>query len=278
MKSYSRLYFQLISAAIFIVPKAANGSTVRLDTLLVSTISASSNSGTITIASAASITSGGSLNLSGSGGYIIGASSIIASAFFGDASHLSGLAIENATQTWTGANTFLSTFSVRSNGRQIIFSTGSTTNNILLDQNGNISFYPSLHNSSSTVIPQGSTTDTTFGPCLAGSTLTITTSGGRVEVLFSGTIINITGGSFGNPAAASFLQDGQFARNLSPTIAIVRGGAGIDVGPFRYLLDAPSPGVHSYCLTLAAPAGGGGTTSINETANFTNFFYVNEIK
>lgn len=222
---------------------------------------------------------GSSITLLGPNGNIVTASSISASAFFGDGSHLSGIATTIATQSFSGAQTFLSTFTAQSGGNQIQLSTSSSVINMRVQGDGATTFYPELHNSSSATVPRATTTAATFGPCIAGSTLTITTSGGKVELTFSGILRNAT---LNSTVALTFLADGQFPPGLSSTKSLVRSHDTIphgayDAGPFRYLLDAPAAGAHSYCLSISAPDGG--TTALGEVEfDFRSIFIVKELK
>jgi hypothetical protein len=218
----------------------------------------------------------------GTEGYITTTSSINASSFFGDGSHLIDIPTLASNQIWTGANTFSSSFTVRSGGRQIILSTSSVTNNIFISSTGALTFYPSLHNISSTTIPSVSRTDTLFGNCIANSTLTITTSGGRVEVFFAGMI---SGNTNNTPVGLNFLEDGQFVGNLSSTKGIIYKNVGsvtAVTSSFSYLLDVPPPGAHSYCLTIAGFNGNGvsieNTSGLNDYIGQRNIFFIQEIK
>lgn len=267
-------------ALIIIASGYSAASTFNADTVAVSTISGLSNSNGITFSSYVYFSDGSSLTLQGAGGYVTTNSSVIASAYFGDGSHLTsaGDTLLAATQTFSGANTFLSSFTVQSMGNQIIISTSNSTSNILISSSGAISFYPSLHNSSSTIVPQANSTNPNLGPCVAGSTLTITTTGGRVEAEFSGITGNDSGG--GGAAPMSILQDGQFARDMSSSRALVYsdyGFASIGGATFSYLFDAPAPGAHSYCLTIG-DASGTQVTLVNSAGLATNLFFVKEIK
>ena len=185
-----------------------------------------------------------------------------------------------STQTFTGANTFTSSFTVQSNGNQIVLSTSSNVNDISINSDGSISFFPELHNSSSTIIPEFTTSVSSYGPCVTGSTLAITTTGGRVEILFTGTVLANGGNSV---PGISFLIDGGFARDLSSqkgfsASAIIQEYAfGLD-----YILDALPVGVHQFCLSLVDLQSSISVTLVNHTDTFengaSNIFFVKEIK
>lgn len=267
----------------------AHASTVNIGEIRTNTFNGQSSSAII-FSSSLYMTGGASLILENSAGYISAASSINASSFFGDGQHLGGISnsLLTSTQTFTGADTFTSSFTVQSGGRQIILSTSAFVNNVLITTTGVVSFYPSLHNSSATTIPQFSTTASTLTTCVSGSTLTITTTGGRVELIFSGILY-----SDKSQFTISFLQDGQFVNNLDGHEGIAKFGGGFASAPqsisFAYILDAPSSGPHSYCLTIAnAPFIGGTTTLVNNNGldpsplpgarSGRNIFYVKELK
>jgi hypothetical protein len=260
-------------------------SDLSLEKIHVTTISALQSPLGLELSTSATLVNS-SMTLQGSTGYLTSASSISASSFWGDGSHLSGLnsdVILTATQTFTGANTFISTFTVQSSGREISFSTGTNGSSLTITASGVTEFSPAIHNSSSTELPNTTVTNKTLGPCIAESTLTIRTTGGRVEVNFSGVVAVGVYTSSGD--IISILQDGQFPIGLSSTKGIVGSNSSnpVNAVSFTYTLDAPTPGDHSYCLTAAAPAGiGASTTIINSGGPFAsssrNIFFLKEIK
>lgn len=264
------------------LPITVHAGTIAADTIYTSTINAFPASNGINITTNAYFSAGNSLTLSGANGYITTQSSITASAFFGDGSHLANVANLIGDNNFTGANTFTSSFSVQSGGRQIILSTGPGMSNILIDTNGAISFSPQLHNSSATIVPGYSTTNSAFGPCIPSSTITFTTSGGRVELAFTGNI-ELTSQITQVGTWINFLQDGQYVRDLSSSKGfmvwthLTSPGGNIEVQPIRisYLLDAPPAGSHSYCLTLLSLNGFASTLASSDAGNI---FYVKEIK
>lgn len=102
----------------------------------------------------------------------------------------------------------------------------------------------------------GSTTDTTFGTCWVGSTVTITTLGGHIEVWFTGsfekTIAN-------QSVFTNFLQDGLYVSPMSassPASADIpaAANAGVSGASFKYFLTVAT-GTHSYCLQTRVSAG-----------------------
>lgn len=227
-----------------------------------------------------------SMTLQGADGYVTAASSIIAASFFGYGGSLVGVVKLNSTTSFSGSNVFISSFSVRSNGRRIVFSTGIAANNLSIDSAGAVSFHPELHNSSNTSIAESTTTSANFGPCIDGSTIAIVASGsGRIELVFVGDLVYSTGVANQQPAwGINFLQDGQFVRDLSATTGIgafkyptVLTNQQIErTTTFFYLLDAPAPGEHSFCVTVRAPDGG--SVSLRNDSNVGNIFYALEIK
>lgn len=256
-------------------------TTVVADTINVGTIGSQVASDGIYFSSAVFLAPNSSLMLSGADGYMKTASSVTAGTFIGDGSNLTGTGgiVLAATQTFSGAETFSSSVTIQSSGRQIILSTSASANNISIG-NGGITFAPTLHNSSSTVIPQIITTNSTLGPCVAGSTLTIITTGGQVEALFTAAVDNPNTSS---TTAIGILQDGQFVGGMGPTKPLLRGGSGsassraFYVNTFSYLFAALSPGSHSYCITLAA-GDGGDAAILNMPGIVSNFFFLKEIK
>lgn len=278
-----RLIYSAIASALLTMSPAAHAGTVATDTIFVSTISSQSDG--VSFSSYVYVAPNSSVTLQGSSGHITTGSSITASAFFGDGISLTGIVRLASTQTFIGGNTFVSSFTIQSSGQQIIFSTGTNANNISISSAGAISFYPQLHNSSRTTIPEFSTTLSTFGPCVTGSTLTITATGGRIELNFNGSFT----GSFADPGPfykVNILEDGQFVIGLSSTVGIASDGFALgplfhDTQAFMYILNGPRWGLHSYCLTLA--------NIINQTLTLTNrsglesngsrnIFFVEEIK
>jgi hypothetical protein len=169
---------------------------------------------------------------------------------------------------------------VRSYAREISISTGPGTKNVALSTSGDLTFYPKLHNSSATAIPEGSTTNTNFGPCLSGSTLTITTSGGNVEAIFTAELENDDTSA---GAGVAILEDGHLPLELGPNYQKSIGGFrystayGIPIkstSKFRWLFTPPSAGVHSYCITINV--GNGGTTTLR--GRTANQFSISELK
>lgn len=244
--------------------------------LSVSTVSASS--GPVYFSAPIAFSKEARLSVIGASGNIVSESSVSASAFFGDGSRLSGLPGANLwdDQIFSGANTFFSSMTMQSVGREILLSTAQAGSNISISTGGILIFNPVLHTSSRTIIPDTSTTQSSFGPCIAGSTIAIATSGGRVQVVFTGMV---SGSGGGNPSL-SFLQDGQFASGLnsqgSVNLASTPNGSSPSEGSFVYLVDALEEGMHSYCLSLAQ-IGGGTARIFNDSVNG-NLFYVVELK
>lgn len=269
-------------ALLLTVVLQARASDVSGDTIFINTIRGLPASNGVTFSSYSQIISGSSLTLQGAGGYITTSSSITAASFWGDGANLAGLSFLTATQAFSGANTFTSSFTVQNGGREIVLSTDPITSNIRISSQGVLSFYPELHNSSSTLIPPYTTTNTSFGPCVSGSTLTISTSGGMVEATIQTNVSISSDGICGSWwAGINFLQDGQYVRNLtlnegpgyvSPPGSCDSAGKSIRI---NYLLDPPSTGPHSYCLTVSAP-GGVHATSIGYSAG--SIFYIKELK
>lgn len=274
LRAFSARHIFLLTVCSALV-RSASASEIVADVLEVSTISTPAPSPGIQFTGSAVFHS--SLTLQGSGGYVTGQSSVTASAFFGDGSQIEVVAVLSSTETFSGGVTFGSTISIQSGGREIVLSTGSTAN-LKIAVDGQTSFYPELHNSTYTTIPYATTSATTFGSCVTGSTVALTTAGGSVEVRFTGILRNTT---LSATATLTMLEDGAFLPGLSSTKGIVRSNfapseGAYDVGPFAYLLE-PAAGLHSYCISIAAPDGG--TTELGETTfDFRSFLFVKELR
>lgn len=270
------------------LPIPASASVVEASDVRVATISVQANIAFLSVSSSVHLQSGTSLTLSGADGYFRGASSITATSYLGEGTNLSSLIDLMSTQTYSGAATLASSITVRSYGREILISTSASPANIKIDSAGIISFYPDLHASSATIISGYSTTNQQFTECVTGSTLTIITSGGRVEIAFTGTFTMSTGLNFG----VSFMQDGLYPNGLTATKGVVTS---VNRGPvsqtqsFKYLLAAPSPGTHSYCISIRNANASAATVTLYDNAGLDsnnqlgqstgrNLFYVKEIK
>jgi hypothetical protein len=252
-------------------------SQINVDIIRVDTISAVSDAG-ISFSSPVVFAANINLQMLGQNGFIVGQSSVTASSFFGDGSNLTGLNSSStinttSTQIFSGANTFYSTFTIASSGRAIIFSTSSANNIITISSSG-LNFSPVLHTSSFTNIIDQSTSNTGFD-CVMGSTITIATTGGDVQITFcgngSGCSDRVSGSGVG------FLQDGNFVNDMSTSVGVAwyddpSGLASVDgIGPFTYLITPVSAGIHSYCLTSSM-------SSACSSNSLYGFFYVKEIK
>lgn len=278
-----RLLFLMVLA---LPPGDSSASALRVDAVEIQSLQSAEQ---IRISSDVVFTSGSSLTLVGSEGYIRAASSVTAASFFGDGSHLLGVpSILGSTQVFSAAQTFRSSFTVESGGREIILSTSATTSGIRISSQGAVVFSPALHASSATIVAEYSTTGASLGPCISGSTLTIRTAGGKVEVIALVSVsISTRAEGPSCEAGISFLQDGQFVRDLSRTKGIVSVTSSPLLSAPRtvmmnYLVEAPSSGEHSYCLTLAlvdtATACGGAPITIEVVPVAQNYFYVQELK
>lgn len=273
-RATTRAHFTALAIGLCLIPHFGRCSEVTSDEISISTANAISG-GSILFSSSVFFTPNSSLRLQGPTGVLESGSTITASAFFGDGSHLDAVARPTSTQTFSGANTFLSSFSIVSGGRDILFSTSPTGMNVSLSSAGLLSFYPELHNSSATSMAQFSTTISSYGPCIVGSTLTIITSGGRIELNFTGAI-QAEGG-------IGFLVDGIFVGDLTGDkgFTVRRNDETSDyltVG-VSYITESLTPGSHSFCVSLASRRSGGFTTTmLTDSTAFSNQFYVKEIK
>jgi len=155
-----------------------------------------------------------------------------------------GDAVLESTQTFTGANTFTSSLTVQSGGRDIIFSTNAVTNSMKIDgDTGEVTFL-FKQNKGSVSYPTASNFSHTSPDCVGASTVTITTTGGDVAVWFAGSGYNDTDN---NVLWLNYIEDGVF-----PTKGIINSRGMSDLVQedisFYYLIKDVAPGVHTYCL------------------------------
>ena len=277
-KNLNRKIIPIIFPAVLIfMATAATAGNISVDTATIGTISGQPLSNGVIFSTSVYFVSGASLTMQGSGGYITALSSVNAASFFGDGGHLNGIGALASTQTFSGASTFTSSFTIRSNGREIILSTSATNTNIDISPSGAITFFPDLHNSSATIIPDATTTDQYCGPCVSGSTLTITTTGGSVEISFSGSI-----GNNDDISAINFLQDGQFVGDLGTDAVIAKTvWSMIRLPPVavHYLVKPLPPGIHSYCLSLCTNSSRSlETAELLNNSTQANIFFIKELK
>lgn len=163
----------------------------------------------------------------------------------------SGDVVKSATQTFTGQNTF----------------TGSVTVSSFTVLNGGIT---GVHNSSSTVIGSYSVTQNTFSSCVTGSTLTITTNGGRVMVGFSG---NASQSANAQAMYATYKVDG--VTTTSPIVKTAFTTAGYELNMSFLGITAPlSAGPHSFCLAIRNSGAASGTIS----GDSNNQFWITELR
>jgi hypothetical protein len=277
----------LVALVVPIFYCAARASGVGADSVLFQEMKGNPTSNGIHISSPVTLVPGANLALTGGSGYILSLSSINAAAFIGDGSGVTGIVTLSSTQTLSGANFFVSSFTVRSGGREIIISTSSVTKNIYISTNGAVSFFPKLHTSNAVVIPEASTGNSFLGWCVPGSTISLTTSGGKVNVSFSGQLQGtVPSATPPNYPQISFLQDGQFVNNLSSAAGVALGiGTQLSLSEtvsFSYLIDDPAPasGGHTYCLTIGQTSDSpvSGQVRLMNGARTTNLFFVKEIK
>ncbi len=161
-----------------------------------------------------------------------------------------------STQTFTGANTF----------------TGSVTVSSFTVLGGAVT---GIRNSSSTLITDAyTTTQTSMVNCVTGSTLTITTTGGPVQVNFVGsgsanTVKHITAG---------FLLDGGYVLGQSTSKGIINivtpTGNYMQNMSFSAITTPLSPGSHSFCLAFFTE----GDTFTLHNSRATPQFWIQELK
>ena len=175
---------------------------------------------------------------------------------------LSGSTTQSGDLTVTGRTQLSSTTVIG----PVTFTASVTAQVGVLMPGNQVTFTPALHNSSFTVVPTGTFTNTTFGPCV--STVTMTTSGGDLLAIFSGMIAIATSNTF----YLSMLLDGAFLSGHSATVGIT--GEGISSANeyanagFSYHISGVSAGSHSLCLQVRLT---GGTGTIDGTSTQAKF-------
>ena len=108
--------------------------------------------------------------------------------------------------------------------------------------------------SSFTYLPGGVVTGGSLGPCLANSTVTLTTGNYPLEIIFSGSVSN----NSTQESALSFLVNGAFISPLTGTIAVITPSplsTQCQNASFKYQIPAQGAGSHSICLTAATNSG-----------------------
>lgn len=124
-----------------------------------------------------------------------------------------------------------------------------------------------LTRSSTTInpMPNASFTNIALGPCHSGSTLTLTTNGGKVRISVAGSGANST-----LEMHIGLLQDGAFVEGTNSTKPITSANCTGNGNPINMSFSwvtptAPSAGSHTWCLTLRQWNGGTGYWPINGT-------------
>lgn len=205
-------------------------------------------------------------------------SSFTASAFFGYGGEL--LSVNNhlidSTNSFSGANTFGSSTTVASGGREISFSTGATAA-IKISSSGIVTFYPELHNSSRTIIPTPVSVSTTIGPCVPGSTITVQSSGAPLELVFLGNM----GPLISNDVISiNFLVDGSFLPGFSSGKTICSYSPINSFSPWGHSVFCQSvasgltASAHSLCVTVS----GNSPSTHQIRGSAASYFYVLELK
>ena len=191
----------------------------------------------------------GSLNMSGSTSTIFSASSITASAFFGDGSHLTGLvtgsAVLAATQTFSGINTYTSTS---------VFSGQAIFKSV-------VDFSGSYGSTFTTLTAQYNASNWSLGPCITGSSVTL------VFVSTHAANIQLNGGSVqswsdSNSGALNFEADGSFFDGWSASNVIYYPTYSVASRTYwplniNYTTNKKfPPGSHTFCVTIISDAAG----------------------
>ncbi|MFC1678738.1 hypothetical protein ACFL2T_00765 [Elusimicrobiota bacterium] len=192
------------------------------------------------------------------------------------------MTIEGSSLTVEGSAVIAGSFTVRSNGSEIILSTSTNGYSWKMNaETGVVSVSTPFANSIATNNAiSGGTTAGSFGPCLSGSTVTLMTNGDtRLLIFFAGSVANTNGS--GCYIGMNFLQDGDFVSPLSSAkgVFLYSSGehqAGLSLnGSWTHLMETVSAGEHSYCMTLKTNCG---TSSVSRDANQSNLFGAMEVK
>lgn len=255
--------------------RASRAATIQTDELRVSTIT--SNSPHIAISTSLAFANT-SVNMTAPSSALTVQSSFTASAFFGYGGALVGVNnhIVDSTNSFSGSNTFTSSITVISGGREISLSTG-TGSSIKIASNGIVTFYPELHNSSRTIIPTPVSVSTTIGPCVPGSTITIQSSGAPLEMVFMGNM----GPLISNDVISiNFLVDGAHLSGFSSAKTICSFSPISSFTPWGHsifcqsVVSGLSAAAHSLCVTVS----GNAPLTQQITGNAASYFYGVELK
>lgn len=141
-----------------------------------------------------------------------------------------------ATQTFTGANTF----------------TGSVTASSMTLTG----YVAGIHRSSSVLLGEYSTAGTVNGPCVTGSTITVTTvAPSRLRISYAGAYR----ASIASHPRLGVILNGQFILGQSPTrwifLGVVANSAYYTNASFSVLSSVVPAGAYSACLNLSTDAG-----------------------
>ena len=122
--------------------------------------------------------------------------------------------------------------------------------------------YQYLTSSQTIIAPDTTFTNTTLGPCIAGTTITWTQGNNRALIYYSGSYIS----SANDQTHLGFLIDGQFVGGQSATASLQHTQHASNIamaGTFHHVTSVLSAGEHKACLTGAV---GSGTGQVGDTA------------
>lgn len=131
-------------------------------------------------------------------------------------------------------------------------------------------------------------TGTNMGPCIAGSTVTLTTSGGPVEISFDFSQAQTAGGG---GTRVQVLMDGNWIDDFGASESMApmsreSGGSSVQLFPTLLLYrtnSPPSAGSHGFCVTFERNAGGTSYITCKKSGAFAEgpkkcLFSVRELK
>ena len=259
----------------------ARSAVTRLDVEGAAQFGGGATKSTVTASGALTLAADAGLTLSGASAFINTQSSVNASAFFGDGSHLTDVPmspqtlaaledvaastaalesakVDRAGDTMTGALT-VSGASVTASA---FFGDGSHLTGMVI--------------SSYTAVPNTVLTNTAFGVCFATVTL-MTTAGATLSITYQGIASN---SNPGQEVLVSVLMDGAFIH--TPTIGALAAGNSASANDHdnvgfvhEHSLEESASGTHSFCLTARVTAN---TGTLHNDANYFSRFGVREYR
>lgn len=130
-------------------------------------------------------------------------------------------------------------------------------------------FSPNLSSSTTSGTLSGTFTNTALGPCISGSTITLTlpTNVGKIMAVFNGSISN---DGLNNVMVVGVLVDGAFVNGQTSTLGLVSAKEQVATDDnnmsFSAVVTGLSAATHNICLTARVSAGTGTIDSTNSIA------------